>query len=200
MTRTRVTLAIALFFIGSTALAQHGHGDEKKPPFDAAMMEAMTKAGTPGDAHRKLDAFTGSWTAKIRSWMAPGEEPMVMDGSAETRWVMDGRYVEERFKGSFMGAPFDGLGYTGYDNVRKQYWSTWMDSMSTAIFHSTGAMGDAKTFNFTGMMPDPMTGKDMRTDTKIILTDADHHTTEMWAPAQDGKPYKMMEIVYTRKK
>lgn len=200
MTRSRVTLAIALLFVCSAALAQHSHGDDKKPPFDPAMMEAMTKAGTPGDAHKKLDAFAGSWTAKIRSWMAPGADPMTMDGTAETRWVMGGRYLEERFKGSFMGAPFDGLGYTGYDNVRKQYWSMWMDSMSTGIFVSTGAMSDAKSFTFTGMMPDPMTGKDMRTDTKIILTDADHHTTEMWAPAHDGKPYKMMEIVYTRKK
>ena len=199
MTRSRVTLAIALLFVCSAALAQHGH-DEKKPGMDPAAMEAMMKAGTPGDAHRKLDAFTGSWTAKVRMWMAPGAEPMTMDGSAESRWVLDGRYVEERFKGTFMGAPFEGVSYSGYDNVKKQYWATWMDSMSTAIFVTTGTMSDAKTFNYTGTMTDPMTGKGMKSDSKVTLTDADHHTMEAWAPGPDGKMYRNMEIVYTRKK
>jgi hypothetical protein len=122
-----------------------------------------------------------------------------MEGTAERRWTMGGRYVEERFKGEFFGMPFEGIGYSGYDNVKKQYWSTWMDNMSTGMMTSTGAH-EGKVWTYQGTMADPMTGKDTALTSKVTLTDADHHTMEMWGPAPDGKNFKMMEIVYSRKK
>jgi len=198
MTRSRVTLAIALLFVCSAAFAQHEHGTQK-PAMDPAMMKAMMEAGTPGEPHKKLDTFAGKWDTKVTSWMVPGADPMTMEGTSETRWVMGGRYLEQKFSGSFMGMPFEGIGYTGYDNVKKQYWSTWMDNMSTALFASTGAL-DGSTWSFTGSSADPMTGKDMRADSKIMVADADHHTMEMWAPGPDGKMFKSMVMTYSRKK
>ena len=65
---------------------------------------------------------------------------------------MGGRYLEQRFKGDIMGMPFEGIGYTGYDNVKKQYWGTWMDNMSTGMMTSTGTApptGRSWTFNGT---------------------------------------------------
>ena len=167
---------------------------------DAAMIEAMTKAGTPGEPHKKLEPFVGSWNTKMSMWMAPGGPPMTVQGTAETRWVMGGRYLEQRFKGEFMGAPFEGVGVTGYDNVKKQYWGTWMDNMSTGMMMTTGWMPDAKTWMFTGSFPDPMTGKDTRMEERITINSTDQHTLEMWGPAPDGSMYKTMEIVFTRKK
>ena len=187
-----------LLACASGAFAQHDH--DKKPAMDPATA-AMVAAGTPGAAHKTLDAMVGSWETKASFWMAPGAPPMTSDGTSENRWVMGGRYLEQRFKGSFGGMPFEGLGYTGYDNVKKQYWGTWMDSMSTAIMTTTGtASTDGKTWSFTGSMTDPMTGKDIQVDEKVFVTDADHHTFEMWMPGPDGKSYKSMEIVYSRKK
>jgi hypothetical protein len=52
----------------------------------------------------------------------------------------------------------------------------------------------------TGDMTDPMTGQSQTLESKVTVTDNDHHTYEMWAPAPDGKKMKMMEIVYTRRK
>lgn len=193
--KLKLSLAVALFFVCPFAFAQ----EQKAPPMDPAMMEAMMKAGTPGDAHKTLNAFAGTWNAKVTSWMAPGADPMVMEGTSESRWVMGGRYLEERFNGTFMGMPFEGLGYTGYDNVKNQYWGTWMDNMSTGMMMLTGGY-DGKAWSFSGTMPDPMTGKDSAITSKMVITDADHHTMEMWAPAPDGKNYKMMEIAYSRKK
>lgn len=169
------------------------------PPSMDAAMEAMVKAGTPGDDHKALDVFAGKWDTKITMWAMPGMDPMVSTGSSDNRWIMGGRYLEQRFTGSFMGAPFEGIGYTGYDNVKKQYWGTWMDNMSTAIMMTTGKR-DGKTFTFDGAMADPMTGKDSPISEKIIIVDADHHTMEMWGPAPDGRNFKMMEIAYTRRK
>lgn len=188
--RLKVLLAGALFLVFSfPVLAQ-----------DAAMMEAMQKAATPGEPHKKLEPFAGTWNTKITMWMAPGVPPMTSEGTSENRMSFGGRYLEQRFKGNFMGMAFEGLGFTGYDNVKKQYWGTWMDNMSTAVMYSTGWSPDAKTFLFSGSMPDPMTGKDSRVEERITITDADHHTMEMWGPAPDGTMYRMMEIQYSRKK
>ena len=41
---------------------------------------------------------------------------------------------------------------------------------------------------------------DAKVDSKMTVTDKDHHTMEMWGPGPDGKMYKMMEIKYSRKK
>ena len=199
--KVRLSLAVALF-VTASAFAQHDHGEHKPgaPAMDPAMMEAMMKAGMPGDAHKKLDVFVGTWDTKITMWMMPGADPMSHNGSSTNRWIMGGRYLEQSFKGSMMGMPFDGLGYTGYDNVKKQYWGTWMDSMSTGMMTSTGSSADGKLFRFDATMADPMTGKDAAIEETITIVDADHHTLEMWAPGPDGKKFKTMEIQYSRKK
>lgn len=197
--KVKLTLAAALLLVCTGALAQHDHGAKPPAPaMDPAMVEAMMKAGTPGDPHKALNDFAGSWKVATKLWMVPGADPMAMEGTAETAWVMGGRHLEERFSGNFMGMPFEGRGYTGYDNVKKQYWSTWMDNMSTAMMISTGS-AEGKTWKFKGTMADPMTGKDAAHDMTLTVTDADHHTMEMWGAGPDGKNFKMMEMTYTRK-
>ena len=200
--KLKVCLAGALLFAFALgAFAQHDHDRKAAPVMDPAMMQAMMAAGTPGDPHKKLNGMVGTWDTKITMWMMPGADPMNSTGSSEARWVMGGRYIEERFKGDFMGTPFEGLGYTGYDNVKKEYWGMWMDNMSTGIMTSTGKISaDGKSWMFTGRMSDPMTGKDMTSDSKITIVDADHHVMEMWMPGPDGKNFKSMEIAYSRKK
>src|SRR5688572_16628628 len=86
--KLRIILAGALLVVFSmSALAQ-----------DQAAMEAMAKAGTPGEPHKKLDAFVGTWNTKITMWMAPNAPPMTSTGTSENRWAMAGRYLEQRFK------------------------------------------------------------------------------------------------------
>ena len=192
--RLRICLAAALLVVFSTAVFAQ---EQKK----MTMEEAMMKAGTPGDGHKKLAGMAGSWNTKATFWMAPGAQPMTMNGTSENRWIMGGRYLEQRFTGSFMGQPFEGLGYTGYDNVKGLYWGSWMDNMSTGMMMTTGTMDeDGKTWNFTGTMADPMTGNDSPVTEKVVVVDNDHHVFEMWGPDPNGKMFKTMEIHYTRKK
>jgi hypothetical protein len=195
------TLFLCLLVLGFSlpALAQHeGH---QMTPEQQKMMEAWQKAATPGAAHRALDAMVGTWDTTIRFWETAGGPAQQSTGTSENRWILGNRYVEQRFKGSAMGMPFEGLGYTGYDNIRKQYFGTWMDSMSTAMMTSTGNTADGgKTWMFKGTMDDPMSGKPFAVEEKITVESNDKHVFEMWHPGQDGKMYKAMEIVYTRKK
>jgi hypothetical protein len=197
--KSRVTLAAALLFFCSLSV----RADDPKPApgeMDPAMMEAMVKAMTPGDAHKLLDPMTGTFDTKISMWMVPGAEPLTTSGTSENRWVMGGRYVEQQFNGTFNGMPFEGRGYTGYDNVRKQYWGTWIDNMSTGVMICWGSSTDGKVWTFKGTMPDPMSGQELAIEEKVLIADADHHSMEMWMPGPDGKVYKSMQIDYTRKK
>jgi hypothetical protein len=46
-----------------------GKMDEK------AMMEMMAKYSTPGEEHKKLQNFVGTWDTTAKMWMDPGATP-----------------------------------------------------------------------------------------------------------------------------
>ena len=104
--------------------------------------------------------MVGSWNVTVKSWMAPGQPPMESTGTAMNAWVLGGRWMEEKFTGSFMGMPFNGIGYTGYDNIRHTYTATWMDSMSTSMMTSSGDPdASGKNWRFAAMTMDPVSGE-----------------------------------------
>jgi len=191
-----LSLLVAFAAFGQQASEQAAPSQEEQ-----AMMEAMLKAATPGEPHKRLEPLVGTFDAKVTMWMAPGAPPMEMTGTAVNEWVLGGRWVQMNFEGSFMGMPFHGIGYTGYDNVQKKYVGTWMDNMSTGVMTSIGT-GEATNDSITMLatMADPMTGKMTQTTEKFTIADADHHSMETWGPGPDGKDFKMMEIEYSRKK
>ena len=197
MTKARVYLAGGLFLM--MAFGAFAADKPKMSAEEKAAMEAMEKAATPGEPHKKLASMVGTWNATVKMWNAPDAEPAVSKGVSTSTWVLGGRFVQEKFTGSFMGMPFNGMGYTGYDNVTKQYIGSWMDTFSTGMMVSTGkAEGD--TYSFTSKMPDPVSGQMVDTTTKVTVVGKDKHVMEMWAPGPDGKQFRMMEITYTRKK
>src|SRR5688572_6931581 len=168
---------------------------------EKAMMEAWQKFANPGPGHKGLEGMVGTWNTEVTSWMKPGAPPMTSTGTSENRWVLGGRWIEQRFTGSFMGQPFEGLGYSGYDNYKKKYVNTWMDNMSTAVMTSEGTFDAAgKVMTSWGTMDDVMAGKTVKVKSVVTVTDADTHVMEMWGPGPDGKDFKNMEIRYTRKK
>jgi len=194
------TLAATVLVAFTAALAFADDPKAKAGPSQAEM-EAMMKAATPGDAHKKLNAMAGTFNADVKMWMQPGAPPSGGTGVAENSWALDGRFLQQNFTGNFMGMPFSGVGYTGYDNIKKKYIGTWMDTMTTSMMISTGsANADGKSYTFTSSMDDPMTGKPSPVKETVTVLDDDHHTLEMWSPGPDGKMFKMMEIAYTRKK
>ena len=195
---------LSLVSISLVAALPLSAGDAKKPaaaapPDEKAMMEAWQKAATPNENHKKLDPVIGTFDAKVTNWMAPGAPPMESTGVSENKWARGGRYVEVHFDGTFMGMPFSGIGYTGYDNIKKEYVSTWMDNMSTTVMMARGNVEKNGDMTLSGSMPDPMTGKATPFTEKMKIIDNDHNVWEMWGPGPDGKNFKMMEITYSRK-
>jgi hypothetical protein len=196
--RSKVLLALALLVVCTSVVAQEPKNDaaNQKAMMDAMMMKAMM----PGDAHKLLNNMVGTFDVKVTAWMMPGQPPMESNGTAVNSWIMGGRFVQQKFSGQFMGQPFEGVGYTGYDNVKKTYWSSWMDNMGTGIMNSTGSTSDGgKTWTFMTSMADPMTGKDAPVEERVTVVDHDHHNFEMWSPGPDGKMMKTMALAYSRK-
>lgn len=167
-----------------------------------AMMEAWKKASTPGDPHRQLvSQFEGTWTTRQSMWMEPGKDPIVETGKSVNTAVFDGRQIRMDYSGQFMGQPFQGLGFSGYDNVKGKYVSSWMDNMSTGLFVSEGEYDPAtKTYTYRSQMPDPMKpGTLVPVRDTVRIVDPDHHVFEMYE-TRDGKEAKTMQIEYTRAK
>lgn len=182
---------------------QPGKPADKTPPgqlSEQEMMDAYMKAGTPGKEHEVLNDVVGSWTANVKSWHTADSPVEESTGTAVGRWILGNRYLQQEFKGEFAGMPFEGVGVWGYDNVKKQYFSTWMDSMSTGMMLSSGKYDAAsKTFTMTGTYPNPITGKDEKAREVIKIVNNNKHTMEFYGNDMvTGKEYKMMEITYTR--
>ena len=175
-------------------------GDMNDP---AAMQAAMAKwqeLGKTGPAHEFLQAaFVGEWDVETKMWMDPAGEPMTSKGTATIEPIFDGRYVRERFKGEMMGQPLQGESTAGYDNVRKLFVSTWLDSMSTGMMTMKGSISpDGKTLTFVGDMDEPMTGEMGKPVQMVIAVEsADRHIATM-SEILYGKPTKVMEMTYTR--
>jgi hypothetical protein len=196
-------LALSLLALAVPALA--GSDDETKPGAppaggpSAAEMEAWQKSMTPGPEHQQLAKFAGDWTFTNKAWMAPGQPPMESTGTMHGEATMGGRYLVEDWKGAMMGQDFEGRGTTAYNNVSKQYETTWLDNMSTGIWYSTGTCDAANVCTFSGDSWDPMSGKKVNMRSVLSWVDADTFKMVMYGPGPDGKEFQMMEIVAKRK-
>jgi hypothetical protein len=172
-------------------------------PADAARQEMMAKwmaAATPGEPHRVLDGLMGSWDYTMQWWMGPDAMPEQSTGSVDARWILGGRFLQQNTKGFAMGQPFEGILTVGYNNLKKEYESVWIDNMATAMMKSTGKYDPvAKTITDTGLMIDCQDGKEKVVRSVTTFIDKDHYNFEMFVPGPDGKEYRSMKAVYTRK-
>jgi len=199
---TARSLAAALSLLALAALPALAQDKPKAPAGapDNAEMEAFMKASTPGEQHKQIARLVGDWTFTNRAWMAPGQPPMESTGTIHAETILGGRYVHAVWQGSMMGMPFEGRETDGYDNVAKQYVSTWMDNMGTGIMQMKGTCEDnGKKCTSKGETMDAMTGKPSYMRSVVTWTGTDSFTNEMYGPGPDGKETKMMEIVAKRK-
>ena len=211
--RTKTAAALAsLALIAGAALAADSKpmaNKDTKPAAPAnagtmgmseADMQAMMKAAMPGPQHQHLAKMAGDWTFTNTFWMGPGAPPQTSTGTMHADAVLGGRYVEHHWMGSMMGQPFEGHGTEGYDNVSKQWVTTWIDNMGTGMMNGSGTCNDTmSTCTYMSKMWDPTTGKETSMKSVITWVNDNEFHNEMYGPAPDGKEMKMMEIVAKRK-
>ncbi len=187
---------LAALVVGSTSVA-----DEKKAaaPDQKAMMEAMMKAGTPGEPHKQLAELAGTWDVGVKMWMDPSQPPSESKATTESKMIMDGRYLEDTVTGEFGGMKFLGRGVIGYDNLRKKYTYAWIDNMGTGISMATGTYDpDKRTYTYQGEEIDPLSGQKIKTKSVIHVIDRDNYEEDMYRVAGD-KDVKTMHLDCKRK-
>ena len=188
---------LALVVIATPVIAKDKKQEKQMDP--QAMMEVYMKLAAPGEPHKLFAGLAGSWTTQTKEWMEPGKPPTEATGSADLKMLLGGRFLQQEYNSTMMGQPYTGMGITAYDNLRKKYVSTWIDSMGTGIFTMEGtASADGKTITLKGQHAEPGGGQMMH---RAVWKIVDDHTQtfDMYGAHGHGKETKMMEIVYTRK-
>lgn len=166
----------------------------------AVMMAKWQKAATPGEPHKHLDYFVGTWKTESKIWMGgPGSPPTVSAGISKIKWVLNGRFLLDHHKGQFMGQEHEGMGLTGYDNYKNMYVASWADNMSTHLLTMAGARDPSgKKYTYYGKMDEPMLdiqGRMVKYVTTIV--NDKHYVFEIYdLHARDD--YKVIEITYER--
>lgn len=189
-------ISLCLLVAAPLALAKGKKGKEMD---QQAMMEEFKRLAVPGEPHKQFASLEGSWTTQTKEWMEPGKPPMESTGTAENKMLLDGRFLQQELTGNMMGERYNGIAITAYDNLRKKYVSTWMDSMATGIFVMEGtASADGKTITLKGSHALPGGGS-MTHRAVWTIVDSNNQTFDMYGTYPGGKETKMMEMTYTRK-
>jgi len=192
-----LAVAISFFFINDST----AQGKKRKMPSQEEMMKRWQEAATPGEYHKAMEKFVGMWETSSKTWMGgPDAPPTESKGSCEMKWTMDGRFLQQDFKGEMMGLPFTGFGLTGYDNFKKKYTMFWIDNSGTAMYTGEGTF-DGKVMTLWGKMDDPAAGeKDKKIRYVTTVVDNDKHVFQIFDISGSGDKKPVVEITYTRKK
>ncbi len=76
-----------------------------------------------------------------------------------------------------------------------------MDTSATGMMYLTGnADAPGKAISGRSTIWDPVSGKSFPVESKLVITDDDHHSFELVGKAPNGRLTKLVEIQYTRKK
>ena len=164
-----------------------------------AKMAKWLEVNAKGPEHEAFSALAGSWDTQTKMWPYPDAEPNVSAGFAEFRPILDGRYIEQTFHCETMDPPFEGLGIEGFDTIKKEYVSIWLDNTSTGIFQFRGEADETGTvITYHGQIPDPEAGLlEVRQICRKISDD--ELLFEMYCTPLGGEEFKKMEITYTRR-
>jgi hypothetical protein len=196
-----VIAAVALFARSGISQDQ----SQAKPSVglpDEKQMAEMMKAQAPGEQHASLKKLAGKFDCDITMKMTADAPEMRSKGKNVNEMIFGDRFMKSDFASDFMGKPFKGINYVGYDNLKKKWVSVWFDDMDTGIMTAEGS-GDAdgKSVTYTGEFPCPLDGGKMRAFRQVITVESDDkYTFEMYETPQGQGEFLSMKIVYTREK
>ena len=174
-------------------------GAEGEMEMDPAMMEAMMSFMTPGEAHQAMATREGTWKVKSMITMGPGAESMPMEMVVEARMILDGHYLVEESSGMMMGMPYKGQLTMGFNNATEEWWTVYMDSMSTGFASCKGKADANGVVRMEGTMVDAMSpeGRPYRCET-TITADEDNFVVHLFDTLPDGTEWEVMTMHYVR--
>ena len=199
MTSTTSRVIIAAFVAFGLTASVLAEEEEKKQPSPEEIEKMFAEFAKVGPQHKRLRKMAGVWSTESKSFYPDPENPTISKGMSTFKVLLGGRFVQQTFKGEYGGQPFQGMGLSGYDNAKKKYVGSWVDSMGTSIMASEGTF-DEKTKTLTEIATSSSPIGEMKM--KLTSKDLDENTMffTMFNITPDGKEVKMMEITYKRMK
>ncbi len=96
----------------------------------------------PTKEHQILSRFVGEWSTKVEANMGPEQPPMECSGTLSSR-MLGGFWVLNEMKGDMQGVPMNSMQTIGYDESKKKYVGTWVDSVSAFMWKYQGTLDKA---------------------------------------------------------
>ena len=148
---------------------------------------------------RSLKEDLGTWDASIEM-LTPGAPSTPTTGVETNTLSCGGLCLATDFKGTVMGAPFEGHGVMTWDPAKKKYVGTWSDSMTTGLAATESTWDSAKKVMDSTMLTPDGSGGTARMRSTVQYTADGKRVFTMFMPGPDGKEMPSMRITYTRQK
>jgi pimeloyl-ACP methyl ester carboxylesterase len=191
---------IRRFVAGEIALM---NGPDTRPPeVDAGAVAAvLMRAMKPGEGHKRLEHLAGEWDRAIRFRFAPWLSWVEEKGPATTKWILGGRFLQERVQGgSGLYQKFESLGFVGYDSVKKRYILIRMDNELTSPVIAEGDFdATGKKLNFRANALNPLLGRIVPIRIVYTLESEDSYNVGHYLRGEGGKEFRWMDVTYTRR-
>lgn len=142
---------------------------------------------------QRLEAWVGTWDAEVTlmGQTSPGRETCRID--------CGGYWLVTEHSGSFLGMPFQGKGFTGFDAARGRFTGAWVDSSGGPMSHYIDGSFSADGKRFTAHVDGAgMDGQPARFEYVSSFPDARTRTFEIFRLA-DKERVLEMSIRYTRR-
>jgi len=150
----------------------------------------------PTAEHRMLKDHAGTWKIACKFFMEPGQPPMEV-AATETIEMVGELWTLSKYSCDMMGVPFVGRATLGYEPHAKRFVSTWIDSMSPALFVLMGQQkGD--TLHMEGEAWSCMTNTVLKHRTTEKHINKNERLFEMFCTMPDGTEIRMMSNHYKR--
>lgn len=169
---------------------------------DSDIMKKWKEYSSPGDKHKALDRLVGKWSTTTKVWPeGPTSTPSESTGTSNLKWILGKRHLQQESQGTMLGMKVSSVGFFGYDNFKKKYTSTWMESTSTARYTAEGTMDrTGKVITMHGRMDEFLTGEhDKVVRYELTMVSADVFTFKIFDLGL-GKDNLVVEVKYTRVK
>lgn len=123
---------------------------------------------TAEEAAAALEPLSGAWAITLRIYADPAAPPKEEKGTSSFTRVLDGAFLREEFAATIGGAPYSGIGYTGFDKARNQFTMVWLDAEKGSATTARGIYDAAtRAFTFLGQLDEPGYAEPL--DTKTVL-------------------------------
>lgn len=155
----------------------------------------------PGDQHRLLKPFAGTFRSTVRLWLGPGD-PVVHHGTMVNSLQLDDLFLFQDYTGDPSPGPFPafrGKGFRGFNITSKEFEGFWIDNASTMMQMERGQVDDTgKVWTMRSEFFHPHHNAMVRKRTVIRLLDDNRNDMTTWMTGPDGNEVRSMEILFER--